>query len=278
MLKRAKELIDRANTVLIGAGAGLSAAAGLRYSGPKFEHDFADFIRRYGITDLYTSSFYPFRTEEERWACWARHIRTIRYEPEALPLYRKLLELVSGKDYFVITTNVDGQFRKAGFCPERLFEVQGDYGLNQCRHGCHDTLYPNESLVRHMVDATRNCRIPSRLVPVCPRCGGPMEVHVRKDEYFVQDAAWHASHERYLHFVRSFGGRKSVVLLELGVGFNTPTIIRYPFELMAESYKNVTLIRINKSETAPLFGNAGRRLLLLPEDADAFISSPATVG
>lgn len=272
MLNRAKQLIDRADTVLIGAGAGLSAAAGLRYSGPKFEHDFADFIRRYGITDLYSSSFYPFRTEEERWACWARHIQTIRYEPEALPLYRKLLELVSEKEYFVITTNVDGQFRKAGFSPERLFEVQGDYGLNQCQHGCHDILYNNESLVRRMVDATRDCRIPSQLVPVCPRCGGRMEVHVRKDEYFVQDAAWHAAHERYLQFVRSFRQRKSVVLLELGVGFNTPTIIRYPFELMAESYPNATLIRINKSETQNFF-DCNERTILLAEDAEALIES-----
>ncbi|MDO4163929.1 MAG: Sir2 silent information regulator family NAD-dependent deacetylase [Bacteroides sp.] len=264
---RAKELIAHADAVLIGAGAGFSAAAGLHYSGPEFEHDFADFIRNYGITDLYTSSFYPFSTEEERWAYWARHIYTIRYKPEVLPLYQKLLQLVVDKDYFVITTNVDGQFRKAGFCPERLFEVQGDYGLNQCLCGCHDALYNNENLVRQMVATTHDCRIPSRLVPVCPRCGGRMEVHVRKDEYFVQDAAWHAAYKRYQQYVNNLETRKSVVLLELGVGFNTPTIIRYPFEIMAESYSNTTLIRINKSETTTFLDN-NSRMLLLAKDAN----------
>lgn len=265
-IKKAKRLLDKADAVLIGAGAGLSASAGLQYSGKKFETDFKDFIRKYGFTDLYTSSFYPFETEEERWAYWAKHVYTIRYEPEALPLYKELFRLVADKNYFVITTNVDAQFRKAGFEPERLFEVQGDYGLNQCLHGCHDTLYDNEQLIRKMADNIQDCRIPSQWVPVCPKCGGRMEIHVRKDNCFVQDAAWYAAYDRYQEFIKGLKTRKSVVLLELGVGFNTPTIIRYPFELMTDCADNVNLIRINKSEPDNFFTGSRKNRILMAED------------
>jgi len=241
----AKELITAADKIIIGAGSGLSTAAGLLYDGPEFEREFVDFIHKYGITDLYSSSFYPFQTQEEYWACWARHIDFIRYRPGAMPLYQQLFDVVKDKDYFVITTNVDGQFRKSGFNVQRLFEVQGDYGFLQCSKRCHDKLYYNESLVKQMVAETCDCRIPSDLIPRCPRCGEPMAVHVRVDGYFVENEQWEESQKRYLDFLNTLKDTK-VVLLELGVGFNTPSIIRFPFEKMAQVLPAATLVRVNK--------------------------------
>lgn len=174
----ARKALAETDCVLIGAGAGLSTAAGLDYGGACFKREFAEFIARYGFTDLYTSSFYNFQTEEERWAYWAKHIGFARFAPPAMKLYGDLFRLVSGKDYFVITTNVDGQFRKAGFAADRLFEVQGDYAYLQCAEACHDRLYYNEALVREMSRNTENCKIPSSLAPRCPVCGGAMEVNL----------------------------------------------------------------------------------------------------
>jgi len=252
MIQQARQLLANADKVVVGLGSGFSAAAGLRYDGPEFEREFADFIKQYGITDLYSSSFYPFKTEEEYWACWARHIDFIRYRPGALPLYQQLLELVRDKDYFVITTNVDGQISKVAFDPQRSFVVQGDYGELQCAQRCHDTLYDNQALVRQMVEQTRNCRIPPELVPRCPRCGHKMAVHVRVDGYFVEDEQWHDAQQRYADFLDSLDCNR-VVLLELGVGFNTPTIIRFPFEKIAQALPDATLIRINRDNAACMF-------------------------
>lgn len=244
-LQKAEAAIAVADYILIGAGAGLSTASGINYSGPEFEVAFKDMIERYGFTDLYTSSFYPFKTEEEKWAYWSRHIYYARFAPEAKPLYKGLLEIVQGKEYFVITTNVDGQFIKAGFDPDKVFEVQGDYGLMQCATACHPRRYSNESLVKQMVEQQINCRVPSDLVPTCPVCGGPMEINVRKDQIFVEDERWHTLAHRYYEFVAK-ASEKKLVLLEYGVGYNTPTIIRFPFERMAAELPHTTLIRINK--------------------------------
>ena len=237
--------LDCADYVVIGAGAGLSAAAGITYSGRRFTDNFKDFIERYGLTDMYSSAFYPFKTEEERWAYWARHILMNRYDMPATDLYRMLFNTVKEKDYFVITTNVDGQFEKSGFEHKRIFAVQGDYAYLQCAHGCHDKLYYNESLVRKMVRQTKDCRIPSGLIPCCPECKGKMDVHVRKDQYFVQDDQWYASYKRYQDFMEK-ACPCHTLLLEIGVGYNTPTIIRFPFERLAVQRGNTTLVRINK--------------------------------
>ena len=244
-LLKLRNALDRADYVVIGAGAGLSAAAGITYGGKRFTDNFADFIARYGLTDMYSSAFYPFETEEERWAYWARHILMNRHDMPATDLYRLLLHIVKEKDYFVITTNVDGQFEKSGFDGGRIFAVQGDYAYLQCANGCHDKLYYNENLVREMARQTNDCRIPSELVPHCPVCGGKMDVHVRKDRHFVQDNQWYASYERYQNYMeKACDG--NTLLLELGVGYNTPTIIRFPFERLAVQRKNITLVRINK--------------------------------
>lgn len=253
-LQKAEKVIREAEYILVGAGAGLSTAAGINYAGHEFEEVFKDMIDRYGFTDLYTSSFYPFASEEEKWAYWSRHIDYARFAPEGLPLYKHLLELVQSKEYFVITTNVDGQFIKAGFQKEKVFEVQGDYGLMQCATACHPKRYGNESLVKKMVTEQIDCRIPSDLVPHCLVCGGPMEINVRKDQYFVEDEDWHQRAEAYYTFLEKAKDKK-LVLLEYGVGFNTPTVIRLPFEKMAASFPDTTLIRVNKDQQGLYFSS-----------------------
>ena len=272
-LLRLRNTLDREDFVVIGAGAGLSAAAGITYSGKRFTDNFTDFIAKYGLTDMYSSAFYPFKTEEERWAYWARHILMNRYDMPATGLYRLLLNVVKEKDYFVITTNVDGQFEKSGFDRERIFTVQGDYAYLQCANGCHDKLYYNENLVREMARQTNDCRIPSGLIPHCPVCGGKMDVHVRKDRYFVQDSQWYASNERYQDLLRK-ACDGNALLLELGVGYNTPTIIRFPFERLAAQRKNITLVRINRDY--PEAQNRITNLLSFDEHIGSILSDIGT--
>lgn len=252
-LNKVRQAIQNAEAILIGGGAGLSTAAGLSYSGERFASHFSDFISRYGLTDMYSAGFYPFGTQEEKWAYWSRHIKVNRYDPAPSQVYCDLLRLVKEKTYFVITTNVDAQFDKAGFASEKIFAVQGDYGKLQCATPCHQTLYDNEDMIRQMVSGQIDCHIPSHLIPKCPRCGGFMEPNLRKDQSFVEDAAWHRSSGRYLQFVDAFGD-KPCVLLELGVGYNTPTIIKIPFERIAAEHPNATLVRMNKDfpEVSPM--------------------------
>lgn len=242
---QASQLIADADHVLIGAGAGLSAAAGLQYDGEEFRREFKPWIEQYGITDLYTSSFYPFPTQEEKWAYWARHIWFSRYRTGGLPLYRAIHELVKDKDYFVITTNTDAQFQKSGFDANRLFYTQGDYGYLQDATGEDQTLYYNEELVKKMLTATRDCRIPPQLIPSDPVNGHDMAVNLRCDDTFVEDDHWHEMQRRYADFVSNAKDGK-LVLLEFGVGFNTPVIIRFPFEQMASTFPQASLIRFNR--------------------------------
>lgn len=244
-IEKAKKLLTQADKVVIGAGAGLSAAAGLTYSGSRFEVLFRDYIARYGIEDMYSAGFYPFATLEEKWGYWAKHIYHNRYQPEALPLYQDLYELVKDKDYFVITTNVDGQFKKAGFDMDRYFEVQGNYGEWQCSVPCQPRVYDDETAVREMMQQIQDLKIPSHLIPLCPNCGAPLTMHLRIDATFVEDEQWQQSYARYLDFLENIGDKK-VVFLELGVGYNTPTIIRYPFEKMTAALPQGHLLRLNR--------------------------------
>lgn len=227
-IEKLKQVIKTADAILIGAGAGLSASAGLTYSGERFEQYFSDFHRKYGITDMYSGGFYPFDTLEEYWAWWSRHIFYNRYVDAPIPVYQELLALVSGRKYFVLTTNVDHQFQRAGFDRQRLFYTQGDYGLWQCSRACHNKTYDNEAAVRRMAAEQRDMKIPSDLIPYCPVCGAPMTMNLRCDDTFVQDEGWYAAQERYLNFVRQYRHGK-ILYLELGVGNNTPGIIKYPF-------------------------------------------------
>ncbi|WP_026882070.1 SIR2 family NAD-dependent protein deacylase [Clostridium akagii] len=244
-IKEASEAVRSAEYILIGAGAGLSDAAGLKYSGKRFTDRFPDFIKKYHMKDLYTSSFYNFGTMEEKWAYWSRHIALNRFETPATELYKKLYKLVQQKKHFVLTTNVEHQFSKAGFQDEKIFATQGDYGYIQCAVGCHSKLYDDENLVEDMLRQTKDCKIPLELVPKCPVCGGEMDVNIRKDEHFIQDEAWYNARDNYNTFVEKIEGKK-VVLLELGVGFNTPGIIRFPFEQMTYKNSNATIIRLNR--------------------------------
>ena len=243
-LQQAKQAINNAEYILIGAGAGLSTAAGLEYGGESFQRDYKEFIKKYHFEDLYTASFYPFSSQEEKWAFWAKLIKLNRFR-EPLRLYQELLELVKDKNYFVITTNVDGQFETAGFNIEKIFAVQGDYRFLQCENACHNKLYDNKEMVEEWLKHTENLKIPKQLVPKCPVCGGNMEMNLRKDANFVQDENWYKQAKQYEQFLDEIED-KNVVLLEIGVGFNTPGIIRFPFEQMTYQHLKTILIRINK--------------------------------
>lgn len=244
-----QEKLKQADAVLIGAGAGLSAAAGLTYSGERFERYFSDFREKYGITDIYSGGFYPFETLEEYWAWWSRHIFYNRYVDAPVPVYDKLLTAVKGTDYFVLTTNVDHQFQRAGFDKKRLFYTQGDYGLWQCSRACHDRTYDNEVTVRRMLDEQEDMKVPSELVPYCPVCGAPITMNLRSDDTFVQDKGWYEAAGRYEAFLKEHG-KERILLLELGVGGNTPGIIKYPFWQMTAANSRASYICINQGEAA----------------------------
>lgn len=246
-IKKLNEEINTADAIVIGAGAGLSASAGFDYTGERFEKYFADFHTKYGITDMYSGGFYPYETLEKYWAWWSRHILVNRYDcPVGMP-YKDLFKLVDGKDYFVLTTNVDHQFQRAGFDKNRLFYTQGDYGLWQCSKACHDKTYDNEKTVREMVLRQSGVEVPSDLVPKCPVCGAPTAMNLRCDDSFVQDKGWYEAASRYDDFIRC---RKDlhILFLELGVGSNTPVIIKYPFWQMTAQNKNATYACINFGE------------------------------
>jgi NAD-dependent SIR2 family protein deacetylase len=270
-IEHAKTILQNAEYILIGGGAGLSDAAGLTYTGPRFTDNFAPFIEKYGFEDLYTSSFYPFGTQAEFWAYWARHISLNRYETPTTELYKKLFLLVTGKNYFVLTTNVDYQFHKAGFPEEKVFMAQGDYGYFQCAKSCHDKLYYNKDQVTAMITATEDYKIPANLIPKCPVCGGKMDINVRKNDFFVQDERWYKAAGRYKNFLNCCV-KKKTVYLELGVGFNTPGIIRYPFEQLTYANKNARLIRINRND--PAGENANKdRTITFTEDIGQIVSA-----
>jgi len=232
---------------VIGAGAGLSTSAGLSYSGERFEKNFADFREKYGITDMYSGGFYPYDTLEEFWAWWSRQVYVNRYDVSAGKPYTALLELVKDKDYFVLTTNVDHQFQLAGFDKKRLFYTQGDYGLWQCSKACHNKTYDNEAQVREMVTKQKDMKIPTELIPKCPVCGAPMTMNLRCDDSFVQDEGWYAAAERYEDFTRRHNGLH-ILFLELGVGMNTPGIIKYPFWQITAKNPNAVYACVNRGE------------------------------
>lgn len=246
-VERLKKAIDNADSVVIGAGAGLSASAGFTYSGERFDKYFSDFSAKYGFKDMYTGGFYPYSSLEEYWAFWSRNIYVNRYTDAPEPVYDNLLEIVGNKDYFVITTNVDHCFQKAGFDKYRLFYTQGDYGLFQCSVPCHNKTYDNEKAVKLMLEQQKDGRIPSELVPKCPVCGKPMSMNLRCDDTFVEDEGWHMAAERYENFLNS---RKNqhILFIELGVGYNTPVIIKYPFWQMTAKNPEAVYACINRQE------------------------------
>lgn len=260
-IERLRREIAEADAVVVGAGSGLSTASGLTYSGERFERHFADFIGRYGYRDMYTAGFYPYPTPEEYWAYWSRYIHLNRYAQDAGPSYHRLRDLVDGKDAFVITTNVDHCFQKAGFDALRLFCTQGDYGLWQCAKPCHQKTYDNEATVRRMVAEQKDMRIPSELIPRCPRCGGPVANNLRSDDTFVEDEAWHLAAGRYTDFLREHEGAR-LLFLELGVGWNTPGIIKYPFQRMAARNERAVYACVNLGNATAPRELEGRAILI----------------
>lgn len=262
--KRLKEALKQADVILVGAGAGLSASAGFSYSGARFEQYFSDFRERYGFLDMYSGGFYPYHSLEEYWAYWSRYIYINRYLDAPTPVYGKLVKQIQQKDYFVLTTNVDHCFQKAGIDKKRLFYTQGDYGLFQCSKPCCFETVDNETWVRQMLEAqgyviepdgrltvpegTRlEMSIPTELVPRCAHCKRPLTMNLRADNTFVEDEGWHRAAERYENFLRTRDGQK-ILLLELGVGFNTPGIIKYPFWQMTLKNPNAVYVCVNQGE------------------------------
>lgn len=246
-ISRLKEALFSADAVVIGAGAGLSTSAGFVYTGERFNKYFSDFEEKYGFHDMYSGGFYPYSTPEEHWAYWSRYIYVNRYMDAPKPVYQELLKLVKEKDYFVITTNVDHCFQKAGFDKKRLFYTQGDYGLFQCSVPCDIDTYENEETIRRMMNEQKDMKIPTELVPKCPKCGKPLTMNLRSDDKFVEDEGWIKAAERYKNFLRTRKNQK-ILFLELGVGYNTPVIIKYPFWQMKAKNPNATYACINRGE------------------------------
>ena len=246
-IDRLKNEIENADAIVIGAGAGMSVSAGFSYDGARFEKYFADFRKKYGFTDMYAGGFYPYKSLAEYWAWWSKHILVNRYDIGVGRPYAELLKLVQDKDYFVLTTNVDHQFQFAGFDKKRLFYTQGDYGLWQCSKACHNKTYDNEETVRRMAAEQKDLKIPSELIPKCPVCGAPMTMNLRCDAAFVQDEGWYLAADRYQDFIRRHRGIH-MLFLELGVGANTPGIIKYPFWQMTAQDRRAVYACINTGE------------------------------
>lgn len=259
-----RHALKSAEAVIIGAGAGLSTAAGFTYTGDRFLTYFGDFAEKYGFQDMYSGGFYPFESMEEYWAYWSRYVYINRYMDAPKPVYNKLYELIKDKDYFVLTTNVDHCFQKAGFDKERLFYTQGDYGLFQCSKPCHEETYDNAETIRRMVEAQgyqvdvegrlylpdgikAKTVVPARLVPRCPHCGRPMSMNLRSDDTFVEDEGWRFASERYADFLHRHRNRM-VLFLEAAVGYNTPAIVKYSFWRMTHEWKDATYACLNDGE------------------------------
>ena len=258
-----KEKIGEADAVVIGAGAGFSTSAGFVYDGERFEKYFSDFRKKYGFSDMYSGGFYPYKTLEKHWGYWCRYIYINRYMDAPKPVYQNLYELVKEKDYFVLTTNVDHCFQKAGFAKNRIFYTQGDYGLFQCSEPCHKETYDNEEIIKKMVlsqgiqikdgelqkpeDGELKLTVPTGLIPYCPHCGKPMSMNLRSDQTFVEDDGWHQAAERYEKFIQDHKKQK-IVFMELGVGYNTPGIIKYPFWQMTNTFQHAFYVCLNQGE------------------------------
>ena len=271
-VEKLKELIDDADYILIGAGAGLSTAAGVEYAGERFTDNFPEYIEKYGFQDMYTSMFYPFKSPEERWAYFAKHVYVNNIGMEGTDLYKKLFSIVKDKDYFVITTNTDDQFLKSGFDKDRFFRTQGTYSKIQCSRACHNKLYDDEELILEMMEKTdEDLKIPSELVPKCPVCGEEMDLNLRKDSFFVEDDEWHEQNRNYIDFRKKALNGK-LLLLEFGIGFNTPIIIRFPFDDLVKSYDNVNLVRFNRSHTELTVKHNGNYYLVPEDELDKYVS------
>ncbi len=270
-LFRLHQAIEQSDAVLIGAGAGLSASAGFSYKGERFERYFKDFASKYGFHDMYVGGFFPYPTAEEYWAYWSRYIMVNRYMDAPKPVYQALLSLVQKKDYFVLTTNVDHCFQKAGFDKSRLFYTQGDYGLFQCSAPCCQKTWDNEEVIRRMAEEQKDMRVPTSLIPLCPRCGKPMTMNLRSDDTFVQDDGWYQAAGQYKRFLLQHQ-KGRILYLELGVGYNTPGIIKYPFWKMALQNPEAVYACVNRGQ-AFVPGEFRQNALCLDDDIGSVLNN-----
>ena len=270
-LFRLHQAIEQSDAVLIGAGAGLSASAGFSYKGERFERYFKDFASKYGFHDMYVGGFFPYPTAEEYWAYWSRYIMVNRYMDAPKPVYQALLSLVQKKDYFVLTTNVDHCFQKAGFDKSRLFYTQGDYGLFQCSAPCCQKTWDNEEVIRRMAEEQKDMRVPTSLIPLCPRCGKPMTMNLRSDDTFVQDDGWYQAAGQYRRFLLRHQ-KVRILYLELGVAYNTPGIIKYPFWKMVLQNPEAVYACVNRGQ-AFVPGEFRQNALCLDDDIGSVLNN-----
>ena len=247
LIQKLKEEIENSEYILIGAGAGLSTSAGFLYDGKRFEENFKDYIKKYGFTDMYSAGFYNFPTLEEYWAYFSLYVYINRYDIEENETYLNLYNIVKNKNYFVITTNVDGRFIDSKFDKDKIFAVQGDFSLFQCSKPCRQETFYNEKYIREMIKYKREMKIPTELIPKCPYCGRNMSINLRADDTFVQDKNWHNQKPKYEEFLKISNDSK-ILFLELGVGFNTPSIIKYNFWRMTLNNKTSVYASINLGE------------------------------
>ncbi|MGN0438742.1 MAG: SIR2 family NAD-dependent protein deacylase [Lachnospiraceae bacterium] len=272
-VRNAAKMIRNADYVLVGAGAGMSTAAGAKYGGKFFEENFGEFQKKYGkgryMQDMYSAGFYPYPDEESYWGYWSKQALLAGITLDVTPLHKLLLNALSDKQLFVLSTNADGQFVKAGLPAEKIFCTQGDYFHIQCGRGCHNKTYDAIDLFYQMNRARIDCKIPADMVPKCPVCGGAMDMNLRKDNFFVQDDTWYEAERRFSKYL-SEAVNKNLVLLELGVGFNTPTIIRFPFERLVREHDNISLIRLNLDQ-AVVPESFGNRAVGINADMEASI-------
>lgn len=267
--EKVRRLLDGADAVMIGAGAGLSESAGLNYGGERFRRHFSDFEVKYGFHDMYSGGFYDYPSPEEYWAFWSRYVMINRYSEIPGTVYYDLLELMHGREYFILTTNVDHCFQRAGFEKERIFYTQGDYGLFQCSVPCRQETFWNEAVIARMYSEQKDMRVPSELIPKCPYCGSPMTMNLRADDRFVEDAGWRRAAKRCEDFVAKHENSR-MLFLELGVGYNTPGIIKYPFIKMTLKTPDAAYVCVNR-EAFPVPEGIADRSVCAEGDIGEFI-------
>lgn len=242
------ELVDEAEAIVIGIGAGMSAAAGFTYVGKRFTDAFPDFISKYRFFDMLQASLFEYEDLQEYWAFQSRFSLLNFFDQPVGQAYLNLRKIIKGKNYHIITTNADNAFYAAEYDMDKVFRIQGEYGLWQCVNHCHQQTYQNEALIREMVEKQSHMKVPKELVPYCPKCGAPLEVNKRTIEKgMVEDSHFHEQKHRYEQFINDNNGKK-VLYLEIGVGHTTPQLIKQPFQQMTEDNEQALFVTMNQKD------------------------------
>ena len=238
-------LIQESDAIVVGIGAGMSAADGFLYIGERFEHAFPDFIEKYQLLDMLQASLYDFEDWEEYWAFQSRFVALNYLDQPLGASYVYLRELLAQKPHHIITTNADNAFAIAGYDSNNVFHIQGEYALWQCSNHCHQQTYRDDAKIRQMIAEQTNMRIPSELIPRCPKCNAPFEINKRNEEKgMVEDADFHAQAKRYHAFLDAHSKGK-VLYLEIGVGHTTPQFIKHPFQQRVAENPDALFVTLN---------------------------------